>query len=72
MDIEELQQLKALLKRGDDECQKTNSKKRDLIELEHQELESKKKAKTSVGREPAEIWYVYLYDYKYDYPHFIA
>ena len=72
LDIEELQQPKTLAKRGDGKSQKTNSKKRDLIELEHQDLESKKKAKTAFGRESAEIWYVYLYNYKYNYPHFIV
>ncbi|KAG2214028.1 hypothetical protein INT45_001991 [Circinella minor] len=56
LDIEELQQPKTLAKRGDGKSQKTNSKKRNLIELEHQDLESKKKAKTAFGRESAEIW----------------
>ncbi|KAG2215582.1 hypothetical protein INT45_006814 [Circinella minor] len=56
LDIEELQQPKTLAKRGDGKSQKTNSKKRDLIELEHQDLESKKKAKTAFGHESAEIW----------------
>ena len=40
----------------------TRSKKRENIRLEHLERESKKKAKTGVGREAAEIWYSCIYD----------
>ena len=39
----------------------TRSKKRENIRLEYLERESKKKAKTGVGREAAEIWYGCIY-----------
>lgn len=60
IDLENLQQPKTLPKKGKGKGQGKNSKKRDLIALEHQEHASQKKAKTGFGRESAEIWYLHI------------
>ena len=59
VDLEELQQPKNAPKKGRGKDQEKH-KKRDLIALEYQEQESKKKAKTSFGHKSAEIWYLFI------------